>query len=60
MESATSSYEASRMRSIRVPYCTDDRLAKYEPSAGLPTFDYISLKHHPTPAEKHGAQEDGK
>lgn len=25
-----------------------------------PLFDYISLKHHPTPAEKHGAQEDGK
>lgn len=60
MESATSSREASGLRSIRVPCCTGGRLLKSEQSAGLPTFDYISLKHHPTPAEKHGVQEDRK
>lgn len=60
MESATSSRDASGLRSIRVPCWACDRLLKSEQSAGLPTFDYISLKHHPTPAEKHGVQEDGK
>lgn len=47
MESASSSYEASRLRSIRVPYCTDDRLVKYEPSAGLAHFWLYLTKTSP-------------